>query len=160
MEKRYIVLNTERCTSCYACTVACIDEHYDIDDEYVPLRTALKIEDETGRLKFISIGCMHCDENPCITACPTGAIFRDKITDKVTVDSGKCIGCHSCLMTCPYGAPKFTSNNKMTKCDGCNERLKNGEEPSCVRVCPSKALSYLTEKEIQNIKYKKILSKI
>ena len=35
----------------------------------------------------------------------------------------------------------------MMKCDGCNERVKQGLEPACVRVCPFDALALATEEE-------------
>ena len=43
-------------------------------------------------------------------------------------------------MACPHGAPVMDLNGKMSKCDGCNERVKAGLSPACVAVCPFDAL--------------------
>ena len=83
---------------------------------------------------------MHCEDAPCLLACPTGAIRREAGAQVVGVDAGLCIGCHSCSIACPFGVPRFGTDGKMQKCDLCNERLKCGLEPACVRVCPTRAL--------------------
>ena len=59
----------------------------------------------------------------------------------IDIDLDSCIGCHSCAMACPFGAPSFNAEGKMEKCDGCVERLRRGMIPACVRVCPSGALT-------------------
>lgn len=148
-ERRLVNLQPDRCTGCYACAVACMDQHYDTDEDYVSLRHVLHMEKEQEEgIRFASVGCMHCEDTPCVFACPTGAVFRDEETGHTVVDQSKCIGCHSCLLACPYGAPRFGSNNKMIKCDGCNDRVKAGLMPACVNVCPSRALSYTTDEEL------------
>ncbi len=48
-------------------------------------------------------------------------------------------------MACPFGAPQFTPENRMVKCDGCLERIRHGLEPVCVTTCPSGALSLVRE---------------
>ena len=50
-------------------------------------------------------------------------------------------------MACPYGVPTFGDDGKMRKCDACIERQKAGLLPSCVKVCPTGALTLLTEEE-------------
>jgi len=150
MGKKVIVdLDLSRCVACYACVVACKDQHYDVDEQGPAFRKALRYENDQGVIKCISIGCMHCADSPCMAACPTGAIYRDEETGLVQVDSSSCIGCRSCLMACPFGAPKFTAENRMVKCDGCAERIKQGLEPVCVKTCPSGAL-FLREQNEHN----------
>lgn len=141
MAKVMIDLDLNRCVCCYACVIACQDQHYDIDEDGPALRRALRYENDQGVIKCLSIGCMHCADAPCLMACPTGAIWRDENTGLVQVDNSQCVGCRSCLMACPFGSPKFTSENRMVKCDGCLVRLTQGLLPVCVKTCPSGALS-------------------
>lgn len=61
-----------------------------------------------------------------------------------------CIGCHSCAMACPFAQPCFNgASGKMTKCDGCVDRVKHGLKPACVKVCPFGALQLLPEEEYE-----------
>lgn len=83
---------------------------------------------------------MHCTDAPCVAACPTGCLRKDEETGLTVYDNSVCIGCHSCLMACPFEAPSFTAAGKMVKCDGCIERQRHGLLPACVRVCPFDAL--------------------
>ena len=147
MPKVRIDLDLERCVACYACVVACLDQHCDVNESGPALRKAFRFENADGVIKCMSIGCMHCADAPCLAACPTGAIYRDAETSLVQVDSSVCIGCRSCLMACPFGAPQFTPENRMVKCDGCLERIRHGLEPVCVKTCPSGALSLVRENE-------------
>ena len=43
--------------------------------------------------------------------------------------------------------PTFGDDGKMRKCDACIERQKAGLLPACVKVCPTGALTLLTEEE-------------
>ena len=85
---------------------------------------------------------MHCVDAPCISACPVGCLSKDPETGFTVYDNTNCIGCKSCAMACPFGAPRYRkSDGKMVKCDGCNIRVKNGLEPACVKSCTNAAKS-------------------
>jgi Fe-S-cluster-containing dehydrogenase component len=162
--KKRFDLDLDRCVGCFACVVACMDQN-DInpDEGDIKWRNVFEIDRETSdkeKISYISLACMHCDDPACVMACPTGAIKQDEITGITVVDTSICIGCHSCAMGCPNGAPKFSGNGKMEKCKGCIERVENGLIPSCVRVCPTRALKYDTEENIQKLKINKTLRKI
>lgn len=143
MKQRMFIFDAEKCIACGACSVACMDQN-DIDPaEQVPFRHIHRLErEESDRTVFmeLSMACMHCTDAPCVAACPTGCLRKDKETGLTVYDNSVCIGCHSCLMACPFGAPSFTRLGKMVKCDGCIERQRHGLEPACVRVCPFDAL--------------------
>ena len=83
--------------------------------------------------KNICPGCDHC--GICIKACPVQAIYKDPKTGFVLTDKEKCIGCHACEKVCPKDVIHFDKDGKMEKCDGCIERIREGREPACVRVC-------------------------
>ena len=144
MEKVVFHCDPDKCTACGACAVACMDQNdIDIEGGETPLRHIVSFE-EDGRRVFMSLSCMHCEDAPCVRGCPTGCLYKDEETGLTLFDANKCIGCHSCAMECPYGAPTFVSIGRrefMLKCDGCVERLRNGLEPACVRACPVGALT-------------------
>ena len=137
-------LDLTRCTGCYACAVACMDQNdLDIGAEPSAWRQVFTIETGAGneaRVRHVSLACMHCEDAPCLVACPSGAISREPGTGIVTVAAELCIGCHSCSIACPFGVPRFGRDGTMQKCDLCSVRLENGLEPACVRVCPTGAL--------------------
>lgn len=158
MGKKHIDLDLDRCVGCFACVVTCMDQNYDVEEEGPCFRRVVKYEDQQkSQIKYVSIGCMHCEDAPCLFACPTGAIYRDEETGLIQIEREKCIGCHSCLMACPFGTPKFDKDNKMTKCTGCLERVRHGLEPACVQVCPSRALKFEESEGISSNKLKKKL---
>lgn len=146
--KKYLFFNTENCSACGACSLACMDQNdTDIPAGEQPFRHTFTLEGEQGDLHFYSVSCMHCEDAPCVMGCPSGCLKKDKETGFTLYDTENCIGCHSCSMACPYGVPAFGSDGKMKKCDACIERQKAGLVPACVKVCPTGALTLLTEEE-------------
>ncbi len=135
------VIDQRRCIGCHACTVACKEENQ------VPLgafRTWVKyVERGTfphTRRSFAVLRCNHCDRAPCVTICPTVALYRrpDGIVD---FDGDRCIGCKSCMQACPYDALYIDPNTRTAaKCHFCAHRVEVGLEPACVIVCPVQAI--------------------
>jgi Fe-S-cluster-containing dehydrogenase component/formate-dependent nitrite reductase membrane component NrfD len=135
------VIDQRKCIGCHACTVACKEENQ------VPLgvnRTWVKyIEKGTfpdTRRYFSVMRCNHCDNAPCVTICPTVALYRrpDGIVD---FDGDRCIGCKSCMQACPYDALYIDpATQTAAKCHYCAHRVEVGLEPACVIVCPVQAI--------------------
>lgn len=113
-----------------------------------PYRKVYQYESRSGELVSMSISCLHCPDAPCVTACPVGVLTKDPATGLTRYDSTNCIGCHSCSMACPYGAPSFRATGdkrpreKMEKCHGCLGRIEAGLTPACVHACPTGALTW------------------
>lgn len=123
----------DKCVGCYACHIACLDAHHDVEEvDAKSYRTVKKIVKNQFE-KNICPGCDHC--GICIKACPVHAIYKDPKTGFVLTDKEKCIGCHACEKVCPKDVIHFDKDGKMEKCDGCIERIREGREPACVRVC-------------------------
>ena len=129
-----------RCYGCKACSVACKD-WYDIAPG--PEKWMSVYMWEKGRFPNPSIGilafnCGHCDNPVCAATCENGAIFKEDKYGAVLVDQDKCKGDRHCFEACPYGAPKFASDEpgtKMSKCTMCIDRLENDQLPLCVASC-------------------------
>ena len=90
--------------------------------------------------------CLHCEDAPCVTVCPTGASFKRAEDGIVLVNEDWCIGCGLCAWSCPYGARELDpAEGVMKKCTLCVDRIYNDnipEEdrvPACVRTCPTNA---------------------
>ncbi len=136
--------NVSRCSGCMACVVACQDEN-DLSDDGSGFRHVTRLEKgqfPAVSMSFLSLACQHCGDAPCIMVCPTGAIYKRDKDGIVDVHQEICVGCHSCALACPFGAPRYLENGKMSKCHLCVARVEDGREPACVRVCPTKALGF------------------
>ena len=135
------IIDNRKCIGCHACTVSCKSEHN------VPLgvnRTWVKqVEKGTfhnTKRMFSVMRCNHCTAAPCVSICPTQALFirKDGIVD---FDNRRCIGCKSCMQACPYDALYIDpETNTAAKCNYCAHRVDIGLEPACVIVCPEHAI--------------------
>lgn len=99
-----MVIDTARCVGCHACTIACKAENESPADAfYAPV-----VEYEVGtypdaQMEYLPVLCNHCEDAPCITACPSGALKR-RDDGIVLADEDVCIGSRACMNACPYGA--------------------------------------------------------
>ncbi len=134
-------IDQRTCIGCHACTVACKTEHE------VPVgqfRTWVKYVDKgaypSTTREFGVMRCNHCTDAPCVTICPTKALFKrsDGIVD---FDRDRCIGCKSCMQACPYDAIYIDEDtHTAAKCNFCAHRIDVGLEPACVVVCPTESI--------------------
>jgi tetrathionate reductase subunit B len=54
-----------------------------------------------------------------------------------------CTGCEFCIPACPYDARfRDPTDGMISKCTFCQPRIDVGEEPACVTVCFTRALSF------------------
>ncbi len=101
--------------------------------------------------KSFLVLCNHCENPPCVQACPTEATFQRE-DGIVMMDFHRCIGCRFCMAACPFGARSFNFrdpkpfipeiNKKfphrcmgvVEKCNFCAERLADGLMPACVEA--------------------------
>ncbi|WML32845.1 4Fe-4S dicluster domain-containing protein [Clostridium sp. OS1-26] len=143
--------DSEKCTGCGACAIACMD-YKDIDLKFhKPLRQIITkewIRNGITKVEFISAACMHCEDAPCADICPRGCIYKNKENGLTDYDNSLCVGCKVCASVCQYNAISFDSNHKMQKCTGCIERLELELLPSCCEACPQKAIIFMRNDEM------------
>jgi len=132
------VIDLRKCIGCHACTIACKAEHdIPVGVNRCWVKTVEKgTFPDTQRL-FFPVLCNQCTEAPCLTICPTGALFkrRDGIVD---LNSASCIGCRACMAACPYDQLFIDpGTHTAEKCNFCANRVENQLQPACVSVCPT-----------------------
>ena len=144
-----IFVRIDRCLACKTCEIQCALKRSSLSqrlpeaiyEKPLPL-PRLQVQ-PLGEKGGIPIQCRHCQDAPCLDACPSGALEREK--DGLVVMRGeKCIGCWMCLMVCPFGAIKpFRQFKKIIKCDSC----AGMDEPYCVAHCPTGALVFMEREQ-------------
>ncbi len=169
-KKLGLLIDLDTCVGCHACVVSCKEWNtsgygaplsdqnaygdqpsgawlnrvhtFEITPEISPTGTAAP----PAQVVHFPKSCLHCDDAPCVTVCPTGASYKRAADGIVLVDEDKCIGCGLCAWACPYGAREMDmAAGVMKKCTLCVDRIYNenipepDRVPACVRACPANA---------------------
>ena len=155
MAQKGFLINSAECTGCKACELACKDVHsFEIGPRARIVREGCgggwTVDEKTGACTpaqvfsySVSYSCGHCENPACVEVCPTGAHHKDEETGIVSITADDCIGCQSCVKSCPYGAPQYRVDLNITqKCDGCYDLRAKGIEPDCVQACLMRALTF------------------
>ncbi len=104
MTRWAMVADLRSCVGCQTCTAAC--RHANATPPGTQWRRVIDMEigeyPEVSRV-FVPVGCMHCEDPPCMTVCPSTAT-RKRDDGIVTIDYDLCIGCAYCAVACPYQA--------------------------------------------------------
>lgn len=158
-----LVIDLDTCVGCHACVISCKEWNtggygeplsdtnpYGADTVGTFLNRIhtfeVKQPDAPAQVVHFPKSCLHCEDAPCVTVCPTGASYKRADDGIVLVNESDCIGCGLCAWACPYGAREMDlAAGVMKKCTLCVDRIYNEnipEEdrvPSCVRTCPAGA---------------------
>jgi Fe-S-cluster-containing dehydrogenase component len=159
-----LVIDLDTCVGCHACAVNC--KEWNTGGYHAPLTDQNPYggdpigvwfnrihtfettgeEGEAGRIVHFPRSCLHCDDPPCVTVCPTGASYKRGADGIVLIDESMCIGCKLCSWACPYGAREYDADvGIMKKCTLCIDRIYNenlppeDRVPACVSTCPTGA---------------------
>ena len=158
-----LVIDLDICVGCHACAVSCKEWNsagygaplsdqnpYGADPSGTWLNRVhtYEVTPERGPARIVHFprSCLHCEDAPCVTVCPTGASYKRAEDGVVLVNEDSCMGCGLCAWACPYGAREMDmAAGVMKKCTLCVDRIDNPnlpEEdrvPACVRSCPANA---------------------
>ena len=173
-------LNLSKCIGCRKCTHACVEEnnqHRGAEGRNDQVEYIRVLEMEKGSLDveksvhdythevpaagkyYMPVQCHHCNDAPCVKACPVEATWQEP-DGIVVVDYNWCIGCRYCAAACPYWARKFNwvtpripddevnpdthylgnrprYKGVMEKCTFCINRVRKGKNPACHDICPT-----------------------
>ena len=120
-----------------------------------PGKAARFLSEEVEHKPFFVL-CNHCENPPCVRACPTQATWKRESDGIVLMDFHRCIGCRFCMAACPFGARSFNYRDPrpfiheintefptrmkgvVEKCNFCVERLAIGQLPACVEASEGK----------------------
>ncbi len=169
--------NVTRCEGYMECVAACVKENN--LDRKSNMQYIRIFEMEHGQMSpeagngqfyhqvpvedhfYMGVQCYHCQNAPCVKACPTKATWQEP-DGIVVVDYDWCIGCRYCIAACPYYGRRFNWNDpvvpkeemtkkqhylgnrvrgrgQMEKCTFCVQRSRSGRLPACVEACPTGA---------------------
>ncbi len=161
-----LVIDLDICVGCHACAVSC--KEWNSGGHSAPLTDfdpygahpsgvwfnrvhSFEVVDDAGDARTVHFpkSCLHCDDAPCVTVCPTGASYKREEDGIVLVNADTCIGCKLCSWACPYGTREYDEDaGVMKKCTLCVDKIYNANlepaarVPACVSACPTGARSF------------------
>lgn len=155
------LIDVSKCIGCKACQVACMewndlrdevgscvgsyDNPPDLSDQSWTVMKFREYEDEKGKLEWLirKEGCMHCSDPGCLKACPSPGAIIQYANGIVDFQEENCIGCGYCVTGCPFDVPRISKkDHKAYKCTLCSDRVAVGQEPACVKTCPTGAITF------------------
>jgi len=135
--KKVLMIHADKCTGCRNCELACSFSH---EGAFQPRYSSVHAYSWEREGISVPMMCQHCDDAPCVSVCPTGAMHENEANARVEWDQGLCILCKMCTVACPFGNAVYDASNKrIIKCDMCKG------DPECARFCPNGALVYLDD---------------
>ena len=150
MQKRVLLVDTDLCYGCFACEVACKQEHnLPVELHWMRVHTVgPKRVDGNLKMNFYPMRCMHCSKPACVDDCPEDAITQ-RADGIVLISEERCTGCLKCLESCPFGTIEYNPETSLVgKCNLCVERIEQGKLPACVQHCPTGALQFGAPNEL------------
>ncbi|MEC4176761.1 DMSO/selenate family reductase complex B subunit [Adlercreutzia sp. R21] len=145
--------NIDDCIGCKTCIMACKDTHdLPVGTKY---RRVIEYAGGTWSDKdgvptlegffayHIPTACNHCERPLCVANCPTGAMTKRDEDGVVYSDPETCIGCGTCVESCPYDVPQVREETGVCgKCDFCKDLMEQGEDPACVASCLGRCIKF------------------
>jgi Fe-S-cluster-containing dehydrogenase component len=160
-----VLCDTTRCIGCGACERACArsnglpvppppgnapgsprtttDTQFTVVNRYQTSRGQVHVKKQ----------CMHCWQPACAAACLTKAMFKTEVGPVIWRED-KCMGCRYCMVSCPFGMPRYeygSNNPRVRKCTMCWDRISAGKKPACVEACPTDTLMFGMKRDLMEV---------
>jgi len=159
------LIDVSKCIGCKACQTACMEwndlredvgSNHGVYDNPMDLTatswTVMRFTEyenpTTDNLEWLirKDGCMHCADPGCLKACPSPGAIVQYANGIVDFQEEHCIGCGYCVTGCPFDVPRISKEDKKAyKCTLCSDRVAVGQEPACVKTCPTGAIMFGTK---------------
>ena len=163
------LIDVSKCIGCKACQTACMEWNdlrqepgqnhgvYDnpndlTENAWTVMRFTEYDNEATGNLEWLirKDGCMHCEDPGCLKACPSPGAIVQYSNGIVDFQESNCVGCGYCVTGCPFNIPRISKkDHKAYKCTLCSDRVAVGQEPACVKTCPTGAIMFGTKTAMQ-----------
>ncbi|MGY3850252.1 nitrate reductase subunit beta [Streptomyces hydrogenans] len=96
----------------------------------------IRFEFEQSFMFYLPRICEHCLNPACVSACPSGAMYKREEDGIVLVDQEQCRGWRMCVTGCPYKKVYFNhATGKAEKCTFCFPRVEVGMPTVCSETC-------------------------
>ena len=161
------LIDVSKCIGCKACQTACMewndlrdevgknvgvyDNPADLTEHSWTVMRFSEYENTEGDLEWLirKDGCMHCEDPGCLKACPSPGAIVQYTNGIVDFHEENCIGCGYCVTGCPFNVPRISKqDNRAYKCTLCSDRVAVGQEPACVKTCPTGAIMFGTKEDM------------
>ncbi len=163
-----ILVDTSKCTACRGCQIACKEwnqlsgtatkntgSHENPKDLSFDTYKIVRFDEGKGAngkafWHFFTEQCRHCLSPGCMAEVEKDEIVIDEKTGAVVyTPKTKDLNFKATLEGCPYNIPRQNPTSKvLTKCTFCNDRIKTGMLPACVKACPTGAMTFGKRDEI------------
>ena len=162
------LIDVSKCIGCKACQTACMewndlrddvgettgvyDNPLDLTPQSWTVMRFSEHETSDGNLEWLirKDGCMHCEDPGCLKACPAPGAIVQYTNGIVDFHQENCIGCGYCVAGCPFDVPRISKqDNRAYKCTLCSDRVAVGQEPACVKTCPTGAIVFGTKEDMK-----------
>ena len=162
------LIDVSKCIGCKACQSACMewndlrdeigtnvgvyDNPADLTEHSWTVMRFSEYENPQGDLEWLirKDGCMHCEDPGCLKACPSPGAIIQYNNGIVDFHEENCIGCGYCITGCPFNVPRISKkDHKAYKCTLCSDRVAVGQEPACVKACPTGAIVFGTKDDMK-----------
>jgi formate dehydrogenase iron-sulfur subunit len=163
------LIDVTKCIGCKACQVACMewndtrdvvgtnvgfyDNPADLSEHSWTVMRFTEYENPHGDLEWLirKDGCMHCEDPGCLKACPAPGAIVQYTNGIVDFHEENCIGCGYCVSGCPFNIPRISKkDHRAYKCTLCSDRVGVGQEPACVKTCPTGAIMFGTKDDMKH----------